>query len=146
MAATEALSLIHERYQVTADGHKPLTMVYKRADVSQNAFTKPIDLRGAKSVWVHVESLADAEFYIPSLAGEDPANSTTYENNFDINDDNNYMKISASFASSNIGLGMGVVVPSDKGAGCISGDLMPPYLSVKLTGADDKDITIIVNY
>ena len=146
MAATEALSLIHERYQVTTDGHKPLTMVYKRSDVTQNAFTKPIDLRGAKSVWVHVESLAAAEYYIPSLAGEDPANSTTYENNFDINDDAGYMKMQSSFTASNIGVGYNVVVPASTGAGFIGGDCMPPYLSVKLTGADDKDITIIVNY
>ena len=150
MAATEALSLVHERYQVTADGRKPKTMVWKKADVTQNAFTAPIDLHGAKSVWVHVESNTAAEYYIPSLLAESAANSATPTNNFDTEDDTGYMLMQSSFVSDGTseraGIGYNVVVPSSSGAGFIGGDAMPPMLSVKLTGADDKDITIIVNY
>ena len=150
MAATEALSLVHEMYQVTADGRKPKTMVWKRADVTQNAFTTPIDLHGAKSVWVHVEGNLAAEYYIPSLLAESAANSATPTNNFDTADDGGYILMQASFVSDGTseraGVGYNVVAPSTTGAGFIGGDAIPPMLSVKCTGGDDKDITIIVNY
>jgi hypothetical protein len=150
MAATEALTLVHERYQVTADGRKPKTMVYKLAEATQNSFTKPIELHGAKAVWIHVESNTAAELYIPSLLAELEANSATPTNNFDTADDGGYMKMSATFASDGTqeraGFGFDVVAPSSEGAGFIGGNCMPPMLSVKVTGADDKDVTIIVNY
>ena len=148
MAATEALTLIQERYQVTSDGRKPLQLVYKRADVTQDAFTAPIDTIGARSVWVHVESNTAAEFYIPSLLSEASGTRDTSANSFDTADDTGYMKMSASFIldAQDAGVGMNVVLPSANGAGFIGGDCMPPMVSVKLTGADDKDITIIVSY
>ena len=150
MAATEALTLVHERYQVTVDGHKPLTLVYKRADVTLNAFTAPIDVRGAKSVWVHVEGNLAAEYYIPSLLAEGAADSATPTNDFDVEEDTGYILMQASFVSDGTseraGVGYNVVAPSSTGAGFIGGDAMPPYLSVKCTGGDDKDVTIIVNY
>lgn len=150
MAATEALTLIQERYQVTSDGRKPLQLVYKRADVTQNAFTTPIDTIGAKAVWIHVESNTAAELYIPSLLSEASGTRDTSANSFDTADDTGYMKMSATFASDGTqeraGFGFDVVAPSSEGAGFIGGNCMPPMVSVKLTGADDKDITIIVSY
>jgi hypothetical protein len=142
MTATEALTLVHERYQVTADGRKPKTLVYKLTDATQDRFTAPVELHGAKAVWVHVESNTAAEFYIPSLLAEVAGNSATPTNNFDILDDGDYMKMGSSVS----GIGMNVVLPSSIGAGFIGGSCMPPLLSVKVTGADDKDVTIIVSY
>ena len=146
MAATEALTLVHERYEVTPDGRKPKTLVYRLTEATQNKYTTPIDLHGAKSVWVHVESNTAAEYYIPSLLAEGAADSATSTNDFDTADDTGYMKMQSSFTASNIGVGYNVVVPASTGAGFIGGDSMPPMLSVKVTGADDKDVLIIVNY
>lgn len=149
MAATEALTLIHERYQVTSDGRKPLRLVYKLADATQNAYTRPVNLDGAKSVWVSTE-LTAAEFYIPSFLAEasgtsdniTTSTSASGTNAFDIADDTGYMKMSSSVS----GIGMNVVLPSAVGAGFIGGSCMPPMLSVKVTGGDDKDVYIFVSY
>jgi len=150
MAATEALTLVHERYEATSDGRKPKTLVYRLTEATQNRYTTPIDLHGAKSVWVHVESNTAAEYYIPSLLAEGAADSATSTNDFDTADDTGYMLMQSSFVSDGTseraGVGYNVVVPSSSGAGFIGGDSMPPMLSVKVTGADDKDVLIIVNY
>jgi len=113
---------------------------YSFTGVAQNDFTTPIELHGAKSVWVTLASTEDAEFYIPAYSGgEIVASETT-----------NYTKMSASFVSDGTqeraGVGMGVVVPSSSGAGCISGNLMPPSLSVKVTGSTTTTVLIHVTY
>ena len=160
MVATEPTAvLVHKRYQVTSEGRIPKLLVYKFTEASVNKYTPPIDTHGAKSVWVAVESNTAAEFYIPSFLAEDEVTndatigsdqtgsaSGLVTNEFDRADDAGYMLMSSSFASTGIGVGMGVVVPSDKGAGCISGNLMPPMLSIKVTGADNKDVYVFVSY
>tara|TARA_R110002012_G_C11190555_1_gene558392 strand:+ start:31 stop:492 length:462 start_codon:yes stop_codon:yes gene_type:complete len=153
MAATEAMTLIHERYQVTSDGRKPLRLVYKLADATQNAYTRPVNLDGAKSVWVATENTA-AEFYIPSFLAEasgtsdniTTSTSASGTNAFDTADDTGYMKMGASAISGSAGVGLNVVLPSAAGAGFIGGSCIPPMLSVKVTGGDDKDVYIFVSY
>ena len=152
-------ALVHKRYQVTSEGRIPKLKVYKFTDATQDRYTPPIDTHGAKSVWVTVESNTAAEYYIPSFLEENEATndatigsdqtgsaSGLVTNEFDTADDAGYMLMSSSFAATGIGVGMGVVVPSDKGAGCISGNLMPPMLSIKVTGADNKDVYVFVSY
>ena len=149
--ATVALDLIHERYQVTAaEGRKPLTLIYKKADVAQDAFTRPISLEGARCVWVHIEGNLAAEFYIPGLLDEatatsDSATTSTSAsgtNEFYLADEAGYFKMASTTANA----GMNVVPPSSAGAGFIAGDCMPPMLSVKCTGGNSKDIYIFVSY
>ena len=146
MAATIAHTIVHERRGING----PRQVIFKFTDVAQNEFTQPIELSGAKCVWVSVEGVTAAEYYIPSLAAELPANAGTSTNDFDTDDDGGYIKMQASFVSDGTseraGVGYNVVVPSSSGAGFIGGDSMPPMLSVKVTGADDKDVLIIVNY
>jgi len=111
---------------------------YSFASVAQNDFTTPIELHGAKSVWVTLASTEAAEFYIPAYSGGEIVSSET----------TNYTKMSSSFIlnSEDAGVGFGVIVPSTNGAGCISGDLMPPSLSVKVTGSTTTTVLIHVTY
>jgi hypothetical protein len=116
------------------------SVVYQFASTAQNDFTSPVELHGAKSVWVTLASTEDAEFYIPAYSGGDIVASET----------TNYTKMSASFVSDGTseraGVGMGIVVPSSSGAGCISGDMMPPALSVKVTGSTTTTVMIHIMY
>ncbi len=143
MAATIAHTIVHERRGING----PRQVIFKFTDVAQNEFTQPIELSGAKCVWVSVEGVTAAEYYIPSLAAESPANAGTSTNDFDTDDDGGYIKMRTSEAGSGYGVGMNILPPSTSGAGLIAGDCMPPALSVKQTGVDaDKDIYIYVTY
>ena len=156
-------TLVHKRYQVTSEGRIPKLKVYKFTDATQNRYTPPIDTHGAKSVWVAVESNTAAEYYIPSLLAEDEVTndatigsdqtgsaSGLVTNEFDTTDDTGYMLMQSSFVSDGTderaGIGYNVVVPSSTGAGFIAGDCMPPMLSIKVTGADNKDVYVFVSY
>ncbi|MAK29812.1 hypothetical protein [Acinetobacter sp.] len=112
--------------------------VYSFASCAQNDFTSPITLDKAKSVWVTLASTEAAEFYIPAYSGGAIVASET----------TNYTKMSSSFIlnAEDAGVGFGVIVPSANGAGCISGDLMPPALSVKVTGSTTTTVIIHVMY
>tara|TARA_R100000329_G_C7583471_1_gene206773 strand:+ start:193 stop:612 length:420 start_codon:yes stop_codon:yes gene_type:complete len=112
---------------------------YSFASVAQNDFTKPIDLAGAKSVWVSLSTTEDAEFYLP-----------LYEAGAIDIDTNPTAKMNSTFVSDGTseraGMGFDVVVPSALGAGFISGNCMPPALSVKVTGSSTATVLIHVTY
>ena len=139
--AIKTSTKVYEKMDYNNTGQKVKTAaVHSFASCAQNDFTSPVILHGAKSVWVTLASTEDAEFYIPAYSGgEIVASETT-----------NYTKMSASFVSDGTqeraGVGMGVVVPSSSGAGCISGALMPPSLSVKVTGSTTTTVMIHVMY
>ena len=130
-------------YQANREDHKNRSVqaahTYSFAGVVQNDFTKPIDLAGAKSVWVSLSSTEDAEFYIP-----------LYEAGAIDIDTPPTAKMNSTFvsdgSSERAGMGFDVVVPSALGAGFISGNCMPPALSVKVTGSTTTTVLIHVTY
>ena len=139
--AIKTSSKVYETMDYNNTGQKvKAATVHSFASCAQNDFTYPVALQGAKSVWVTLASTEDAEFYIPAYSGGALV----------VDEIGNYTKMSASFVSDGTseraGVGMGVVVPSSSGAGCISGDLMPPALSVKVTGSTTTTVMIHVMY
>ena len=127
-------------FQVNRDDDKGRPVktahTYSFASVAQNAFTYPISLAGAKSVWVqNTTALEAAEYWIPSYSSGainvsgDPVG-----------------KMRASEAATGIGVGMDIVLPSTAGAGFIGGNCVPPALSVKHTGTTESVIVIHITY
>ena len=110
------------------------SVAYTHANVSNGEFTTPISLDGARAVWVTLSTKQAAEYYIPSYVAATTAAPTPSLNMTD--DPTLLMRDSTS----------GVVYPSTAGAGYISGNAMPPALSVKNTVAVDVDIIIHITY
>jgi len=119
-----------------ADRNVTATIAYSFSGVTQNVFTYPISLAGAKSVWVqNTTALEAAEYWIPSYSSGainvsgDPVG-----------------KMRASEAATGIGVGMDIVLPSAAGAGFIGGNCVPPALSVKQKGTTESVIIIHITY
>ena len=115
-----------------ADRNVTAAIAYSFSGVAQDNFTYPISLAGAKSVWVQNTSASQsAAYYIPSYDGG-ALNVTT--------DPIGLMTTTAT------GTGLAVTAPSSSGAGFISGNCIPPALSVKHTGATVSVIIIHITY
>ena len=122
------------------DRNVTAAIAYSFSGVTQNVFTYPISLAGAKSVWVqNTTDNEAAEFYIPSYDGGAINVST---------DPIGLMQ--STFAQDGsqerAGFGFDVVVPSTNGAGFIGGNCVPPALSVKHTGSTPSVIVIHITY
>tara|TARA_R110000803_G_scaffold17289_1_gene46743 strand:+ start:15 stop:422 length:408 start_codon:yes stop_codon:yes gene_type:complete len=99
--------------------------VYSFASVATNAFTYPISLAGAKSVWISLSTAAAATLYLP-----------LYEAGAIDVDSDPTAAMSVTTTATGIGVGMDVTSPSTSGAGFIGGGNMPPAISVKNGGAE----------
>jgi hypothetical protein len=131
--ATLASTLVYSSLRTTADGVKvPSSKVYTFASGATGTFTEPINLEGAKSVWVSSVAVQAMAFYLPSYSsgGAEMSDTSAYK----------------VMTASSSGTGMDVVAPSGTGAGFISGALLPPHLSVSITGATTTIVTMVVNY
>jgi len=118
------------------DRNVTAAIAYSFSGVAQDVFTYPISLAGAKSVWVQNTTATEvAEFYIPSYdsgainVSGDPIG-----------------RMSPSKAVAGAAYGFDVVNPSSEGAGFISGNCIPPALSVKHTGSTTSVIIIHITY
>ena len=136
--ATTAPATVYSRTEQGPDGQRVVAKVIKFDDVALNGFTRPINLKNAKSVWIALDTAVAAEYYIPNVTG-----TFGTDDAFELSTTTNFMQMQASAASS----GMNIVAPTTNGAGFIGGSLVPPYLSVKVTGGTGtKDVYIIISY
>ena len=127
--ATLAATLVYESSRLNSVGSKvPSSKVYTFASGATGTYTIPINIEGAKSVWVSSVAEEAMTYYIPSYTSAGPELSTT----------TTYDLMTSSAAA--------VVYPTAGSAGLVSGIALPPYLSVKITGATATIVTMIVNY
>lgn len=110
--------------------------IYTFASGSTNDFTAPINVEGAKSVWISSSAGQSAEFWTIDYAGGSPV----------LDSETNWVRLSPSKAISGAAYGFDVVNPSAEGAGFVGGNNLPPYLTVKLTGAAATIITMHIAY
>ena len=137
MAISSAPTVVYREDDTTRD--VTATIAYSFSGVTQNVFTYPISLAGAKSVWVSTSSVEAAEFYLP-----------LYEAGAIDVDTNPTALMQTSFVSDGTseraGIGFDLMAPSTSGAGFIGGNNMPPALSVKQTGSTTSTILIHITY
>lgn len=126
MAISAAPSVVFQANRQDSRGSSvvPSALVYSFASVATNAFTYPISLAGAKSIWISLSTTAAATLYLP-----------LYEAGAIDVDTEPTAKMSVTTTVTGIGVGMDVTAPSSGGAGFIGGGNMPPAISVKNLGA-----------
>ena len=135
--AIKAATLAFESTRVNENGHRvPSSKVYTFASAATNDFTEPINLEGAKCVWVSTVAVEAAEFWLINYTGKEAIldNATAWK------------RMSPSKAVSGAAYGFDVVNPSTEGAGFIGGSNLPAYVSVKLTGGTSTVITMHITY
>ena len=138
MAISSAPTVVYREDDTTRD--VTATIAYSFSGVTENVFTYPISLAGAKSVWVQNSTAAEAaEFYIPSYS----AGAINVAS-----DPIGLMQTSfvSDGTSERAGIGFDLMAPSTSGAGFIGGNNMPPALSVKHTGTTESVIIIHITY
>jgi hypothetical protein len=135
--AIKAATLDYTSVHVDERGYTMLSSrVYSFASADTGDFTEPINLDGAKSVWVSTVAVENAEFWTINYEEQKAVLGITTK----------WSKLSPSKATANSAYGFGVVNPSTEGAGFIGGNNIPPYLTVKLTGATSTIITMHITY